>query len=186
MPSLQPWNNISAPNLKGVGGLTEGKIWFLKSAALLGEVLVPMLGGLGQRPRARSRTAYSTQCPWLGQGGWCTGPGCAARRPSTWILCCHTQCTRSGTRTTGETTKGKMCISRDQTLIAFHPLLTQRDGYWHWPTWYHARPLPPPRPAGSKDHGGYWHWPTWYHTSQSPPYPHLFPGSKQGSCPNAC
>lgn len=144
--SLHSWNT-SAPNLIRVWdvGTNWGKDLIPKCSCSARKGPDWMAGDLGERPKlsdreALSRTAaYSTRCPWRGRAGWCTGPGYAARRPSTWNPCCHTRCTHSGTQTAGERTVGKMCISSDQTLRVSHPLPAQhmatdahplRNGPW--------------------------------------------------------
>ena len=129
-----PWNSTPAPNLRiwwmGRQGCGDLIPWGSRTVR---KGLTRTVGGLGQRPKLRGRTAYSTRCPWWGRGGWYTGPGCAAQRPSTWNRCCHTRCTHSGTQTAGER-RGKACISICQTLTASHLLPAQPEGYWHSPS----------------------------------------------------
>lgn len=115
---MHPWNNTPAPNLEiwwmGRQGWGDLIPW---GSHTVRKGLTQMVGGLDHRPKLRGRTAYSTRCPWRGRGGWYTGLGCAARRPSTWNRCCHTRCIHSGTQTAGER-RGKICISICQTLTS--------------------------------------------------------------------
>lgn len=72
---------------------------------------------LGAEAKAERQTAYSTRCkPLTGSGGWYTGLGCAARRPSTWNLCCHTRCTQAVLRLQGEGAEHALASIRHEQL----------------------------------------------------------------------